>query len=152
MIFHAPDILPSGRWIKPQVRLIDIAPTIFELANVRMPEDFEGRSLLPMDNKAITPRIATGAVGLNDLIPDLDYTTVVSEEYLYIREKNNNKVEFYDLRSDPAALKNLGKSHPKAALFARLEDSESARSSEQTELDAETIRQLESLGYLNPSK
>jgi arylsulfatase A-like enzyme len=152
LIFHAPGRLPSAKRIKPQVRLIDIAPTIFELANVRVPEAFEGRSLLPMDNQAITPRIATGAVGLNDSIPDLDYTTVVSEEYLYIREKNNNKVEFYDLRSDPAALKNLGKSHPKAALFARLEDSESARSSEQTELDAETIRHLESLGYLKPSK
>jgi hypothetical protein len=71
---------------------------------------------------------------------------------LYIREKNNNIVEFYDLKADPGALKNLGKSHPKAALLARLEEGQAARSSERTELDEQTIKQLESLGYLNPSE
>jgi arylsulfatase A-like enzyme len=152
LIFHAPGRLPAGKRIRSQVRLIDIAPTIFELANIRPPEAFEGKSLLPMDDKAIGPRIATGAVGLNDSIPNLDYTTVVTEEYLYIREKKNNKVEFYDLKKDPSALNDLGISHPKAALLARLEDTGNARSSQQTELDAETIRQLESLGYLKPSK
>lgn len=151
LIFHAPGRLPAGKRISNQVRLIDIAPTIFELANIRVPEAFEGKSLLPMNDQAITSRIATGAVGLNDSIPDLDYTTVVSENYLYIREKNNNKVQFYDLKKDPAALNDLGTSHPKAALFGRLEDSGNAKSSQQTELDAETIRQLESLGYLKPS-
>ncbi len=101
-----------------------------------------------MRSDAIRDRIAISAVGLNDSIPDLDYTAVVSPEHLYVREKNNNVVEFYDLQLDPGAQHNLGTSHPKAAAYAKLEDKAVSGTTRQTELDEKTRQQLRSLGYL----
>ena len=102
-------------------------------------------------NNSITSRITTGVVGLNDSIPDLDYTTVVTPEYLYVREKTNNVVQFYDLRSDPKAKHNLGPSHPKINFYSKLEAEHTSKTTEQIELDQKTIKQLKSLGYLKSS-
>ena len=40
--------LPPGKRIEALVQLIDVAPTIFEFLNLEMPEEFEGKSLLPL--------------------------------------------------------------------------------------------------------
>ena len=101
-----------------------------------------------MRNDAIRDRGAVGAVGLNGAIPNLDYTAVVSTKHLYVREKNSNVVEFYDLQLDPGAQHNLGASHPKAAAYAKLEDSKVGGTNKQIELDDETRQQLKTLGYL----
>ena len=101
-----------------------------------------------MRNDAIRDRITRSAVGLNTSIPDLDYTAVVSPEHLYVREKTNNVVEFYDLQLDPGAQHNLGASNPKVAAYAKLEDNAVSGTTKQTDLDEKTIQQLKSLGYL----
>ncbi len=148
LILFGPDWLPTGRRISAQVRSIDIAPTLLVLANLPVPEQFDGEPLLPMRTDVLQDRIAVGAVGLNDWLPELDYGMVVSREYLYLRERNNNVIEFYDLQSDPGAKNNLGASHPKVAAYAELEEDIATRTTEQTELDQQTIDQLKSLGYL----
>ncbi len=148
LIFSWPGSLPSGVRIRPQVCSIDIGPTLFALAGLAPQEGCDGKPLLPMRNDAIQSRIAKGAVGLNDSIPDLDYTAVVSAEHLYVREKKNNVVEFYDLQLDPGAQHNLGASNPKVAAYAKLEDNAVSGTTKQTDLDEKTIQQLKSLGYL----
>ncbi len=148
LIFHWPGHLPAGKKIEAQVRSIDIAPTLFELAGIEIPSSFDGISLLPMKNDVLQDRIALSSVGLNDHLPNLDYAAVVSPQHLYLREKINNVVEFYDLKLDPAAKHNLGGSHPSAASYANLEKDIVTATTEQTELDPQTIKQLKSLGYL----
>ena len=148
LIFSWPGSLPSGVRIRPQVCSIDIAPTLFALAGLAPQEGCDGKPLLPMRNDAIQCRIAKCAVGLNDASPDLDYTAVVSAEHLYIREKKNNVVEFYDLKLDPGAQYNLGTLNPKVAAYAKLEDNAVSGITKQTDLDEKTIQQLKSLGYL----
>ena len=150
LILLWPGHLPAGVRIGVQVRSIDIAPTLLGLAGLTVPKSFDGEPLLPMEAGALEDRIAISAVGLNDGAPDSDYIAVVSREYLYVREKIKNIVEFYDLRSDPEAHNNLGQSHPEATFYAGFEDKDNAatRTSEQVELDEETREQLKSLGYL----
>jgi arylsulfatase A-like enzyme len=148
MIFFWPGGLSGGQEIDVQVSSIDIAPTLFKLAELPVPKSFHGEALLPMKRGSIKERIALSAVGLNDAIPNLDYIAVVSSEYLYIREKINNKIEFYDLQSDPRAHNNLGPSHPKVAFYAKFEGSSINHTIEQAELDQKTIEKLKSFGYL----
>ncbi len=148
LIFFSPKHFPTGIRIGAQVRSIDIAPTLLTHLGLNVPESFAGNPLLPMKNDAVQNRIALSAVGLNDNIPDLNYAAVVSRDHLYVHEKINNIIEFYDLSSDPVTKNNLGKSHPKAAFYAKLEDDTSKKTTEKTELDQQTINQLKSLGYL----
>ncbi len=140
--------LPAGIRITSQVRSIDIAPTLFAMADLPVPESFEGEPLLPMTSHALPDRIAKSFVGFNPRLPKLDYAAIVSPRYLYVRERVNNTVEFYDLQSDPGAKNNLGASHAEAASYAKLESEATIRTDEQTALDEETRRQLKALGYL----
>jgi arylsulfatase A-like enzyme len=48
LIIRYPKGLPQGRTVNKLVRLIDIYPTIMELAGLQLPEGLEGLSLLPL--------------------------------------------------------------------------------------------------------
>lgn len=148
LIFFGPDHLPQNIRIGAQVRSIDIVPTLFEMADLTIPKSFKGKPLLPMRPDAIEDRLAVSVVGLNDYIPDLDYIAVVSRKHLYIRERINDIVEFYDLRSDPKAQNDLGNSHPRAHFYVKFEDTIPRQAPKQAELDQETLEQLKSLGYM----
>lgn len=148
LVFRAPGMLPQGRRIAAQVRTIDVAPTLLELADVPVPASFEGSSLLPMQNGAVEDRVAIGAIGLHPYLPRRDYVAVVSPDSLYIRERRSGAVEVYDLREDPGALRNLGSDHPAAARLGALVRTDTAPRPAQVEIDAETRAQLEELGYL----
>lgn len=144
-----PGHLSAGKQIAAQVRLIDIAPTLFSLAGLTPLDSFDGTDMLVNESLDVQDRIAVCEVGTNDVIPDSDYVAVVSTEYLYVREKFKNKVEFYDLIADPTAKNDLGTSHSKVEFYAKLEEVGSTRGEKQTtELDEQIRRQLESLGYL----
>ena len=148
LIFHAPGMLPEGLRISAQVRGIDIAPTIYDIAGVPTPTTVEGEPLLPMADGQIKDRPAVAAVGYNDHIPDLHYIAVVTNEHLYVREKTNDVVEFYDLRTDPGALDDLGRAHPDIRMYVRIAELEERTTpTEKADLDPELMRQLKSLGY-----
>ena len=149
LVFHAPSRLPSGVRIEAQVRGIDVAPTLLSLAGIDAPASFEGEPLLPMKPGAIRDRVATGAVGLNDQVPNLDYVAVVTPDSLYVRERRNDRVEFYDLEADPGALDDLGPDHPRARLLAKLEPPPGDAKAPRKTLDPEMIEQLRSLGYID---
>lgn len=149
LVFHAPSLLPSGVRIGAQVRGIDIAPTLLALAGIAAPPSFEGETMLPMEADAIRDRVATGAVGLNDYVPELDYVAVVTPDYLYVRERRNDRIEFYDLNADPGAVDDLGRDHPRARLLAGLEPEPGGMTPPRETLDPETLEQLKSLGYID---
>lgn len=143
-----PGKLQGGTEINAQMRSIDIAPTLLELAGLDIPASFEGKVLPTSAAENAHDRLAVAEVGTNDYIPNLDYAAVVSRGYLYIHERTNNRVEFYDLLVDAGAKKNLGASHPKFGFYAKFEPKAGSEPSGKTELDELTRRQLESLGYL----
>jgi arylsulfatase A-like enzyme len=151
LVLHAPGRVPAGARIDARVRSIDVMPTLLALAGLALPEGVQGEPLLPMRPGAIRPRVARGAVGLNDQAPDRDLAAVVSDDRLYLHERRSGRVELYDLAADPGALRDLGPAHPDAARLAPLAEPDGAGAPVpgRVELDETSRQQLEALGYLD---
>jgi arylsulfatase A-like enzyme len=66
--------------IATQVRNVDIAPTLLELAGIPIPEDFEGSSLVPLATGAVSEPDRPSYAGLGvPLFPDASVQTAVSD-------------------------------------------------------------------------
>lgn len=73
-VLHVPLVMRMPFPVEPvrvatQVRNIDIAPTLLELAGVAVPESFQGRSLLPLLEGDAEPRTSYAGLGV-PLFPD----------------------------------------------------------------------------------
>jgi arylsulfatase A-like enzyme len=142
--------LPEGRRVRAQVRSIDLAPTLLELAGLPRPPTHEGLPLVPLEE--LDDRTALGAVGLNDYLPELDWAAVVSSRYLYLRERTHGRVEFYDLEADPGATRDLGPLHPELARHADREGPATPPpAASGADLDPASRERLRALGYLQDS-
>jgi len=149
LVIRAPGRIPAGERFSAQVRSIDLAPSLLELAGIPLPPGFEGESLLPGEASPLRDRIAIGAIGQNDYLPDRDYVAVVSPDRLYIRERRSGEVELYDLASDPGAQRNLGAAHPDAKRLAELVPAPDAPVPTQAPLPPDAQQRLRELGYLD---
>jgi choline-sulfatase len=155
-----PQSQPSAKTVKAtttrvaaKVRLVDIAPTLLEIAAVPVPSQMQGQSLL---------RIAKAGGG-NDQpvysrsdLPQRGFGWSALEswragKYLYVRAP---KAELYDLAADPAAAHNLAQSS-KATLdtmasqldnFDRHFNGEARKAS--GGLTSSEMQKLASLGYI----
>jgi choline-sulfatase len=147
-----PAAKPATTRVAAKVRLVDIAPTLLEIAAIPVPSQMPGQSLLrvakaggggdlPSYSRADLPQRGFGWSPLESWR---------ASKYLYIRAP---KPELYDLTADPGATHNLAQTS-KATLdtmaaqldnFDRRFSGESAKSS--TELSLSERQKLESLGY-----
>jgi tetratricopeptide (TPR) repeat protein len=137
-------------------RLVDVAPTILEIAGVGVPSQMQGQSLLRIaKTNADQP-----AYSITDFPQrGFGWSTLESwraGKYLYIRAP---KPELYDLTTDPGATRNLAQTS-KATLetiagqldaFDR-RFSESGRASGGSELTSSEMQKLASLGYVGLQK
>ena len=55
MVVYAPGMVPAGKTNEVVVRNLDLAPTFLELAGTDLPEQFEGKSFLPLATGAVKP-------------------------------------------------------------------------------------------------
>ncbi len=98
LLIRAPGIAP--RRVSDLVELIDLTPTLAELAGVaRAPEAsrFQGRSLVPaLDGRPLTPKLAF----TRTLWAKPRYS-VRSDRFKLIWDTRTGATELYDLRSDP---------------------------------------------------
>jgi len=141
-----------------KVRLVDIAPTLLEIAAIPVPSQMQGQSLL---------RIAKASGNAGDQpvysrsdLPQRGFGWSPLEswragKYLYIRAP---KPELYDVAADPGAAHNLAQTS-KATLdtmaaqldnFDRHFSGEAAKSS--AELSSSEMQKLASLGYVGLQK
>jgi len=149
LILSGANRLAAGSRLRGQVRSIDLAPTVLQLVGVGAPESFDGTPL-PFDaDREEGDRVAVSSVGLNYNVPDSHFVAVVSGAHLFIRERVQGGVEFYDLGGDPGARKDLGYEHPEAGRYAEIERALFLEETGQEELEPETVDALRSLGYLN---
>jgi arylsulfatase A-like enzyme len=170
MIVRAPG-RGEGQKLEPFVGLIDLAPTLLELAGVReMFSKISGRSLaglFPTETPA--PALASKpvfselnasplscppgqrAAGRNC---DYDGTSVRDSAHAYIKIGASNGEHLYSLRDDRSEQKDLavGEGAAELARYRELASTfagKAVAAHTPTELDTETQRRLEALGYMD---
>ncbi|HXV64808.1 MAG TPA: sulfatase-like hydrolase/transferase [Vicinamibacteria bacterium] len=144
---------PAGHRVEGQVRTVDIAPTILELAGVESPEEIDGVSLFRyLDADTETPVTAYGET----FVPRFNYNW---SELRFLRTDRYKVIdaprrELYDLAADPEELNNLwsdslpAEARPLVRELGSLVDADQDVVHATLELDEETARRLESLGYV----
>ena len=153
LLIKLPENQTAAKKVTAKVRLVDVAPTILEIAGVPVPSQMQGQSLL---------RIARAGGGSDQPVysrSDLSQRgfgwSILESwragKYLYIRAP---KPELYDMTSDPAASHNLAQSS-KATMdtmasqldsFDRKFSGQGGKSA--SELSSTEMQKLASLGYV----
>jgi len=154
LLLKLPQNQLAGKRVASKVRLVDIAPTLLEVASIPVPSQMQGESLLriakssgadePVYSRTDFPQRAFGWSSLESWR---------AGKYLYIRAP---KPELYDLSTDAGATKNLAQSS-KATLdtmAAQLDsfDRHFTASGKSTELSSSEVQKLASLGYVGLQK
>jgi hypothetical protein len=109
LLIKLPEAQPAPKRVSARVRLIDVAPTLLEIAGIPVPSQMQGQSLL---------RIAKSAGGADQPVysrsdlPQHGFGWSPLEswragKYLYIRAP---KPELYDTEADPGEVHNLAQS------------------------------------------
>lgn len=150
--------LPKAQMAKhvaARVGLVDVAPTVLEVAGVPVPSQMQGQSLLRIAKAASAP---DQPVYARSDFPQRGFGWSSLEswragKYLYIRAP---KPELYDLSTDPGATKNLAASS-KATLetiAAQLDsfDHHFTQGGKTAELTSSEMQKLASLGYVGLQK
>jgi choline-sulfatase len=159
LVVRLPEAHPAAKRVAAKVRLVDIAPTLLEIAAIPVPSQMQGQSLLriakssgggggdqPIYSRSDLPQRGFGWSPLESWR---------AGKYLYIRAP---KPELYDLTADPGAAHNLSQIS-KATLdtmaaqldgFDRHFSGEASKSS--AELSSSEMQKLASLGYVGLQK
>ncbi|HXP17647.1 MAG TPA: sulfatase-like hydrolase/transferase [Terriglobales bacterium] len=159
LLLKLPQNQAAGKRVRVHARLVDIAPTILEIAGVTIPSQMQGQSLLriakanasadqPVYSMTDFPQRAFGWSALESWR---------TGKFLYIRAP---RPELYDLSGDPGAARNLAESS-KATLetIASQLDAFDRRFSDPgnaavggPELTSSEMQKLASLGYVGLQK
>jgi arylsulfatase len=118
LVFSQPGSLPQGLVSQALVELIDLAPTLLEMAAVPAPQRMQGRSLLPLLSAQSDPQRHRDAVrceyyrALNPDVEgrDLDgtYATMIRDQrYKLAVYHDRDAGELFDLQEDPGEFQNL---------------------------------------------
>jgi choline-sulfatase len=111
LIFAGPGVNAGARTTKP-AELLDIYPTLVELAGLPKKEDLDGISLMPQLKDPNAPRERPAITTHNH-----DNHGVRSENWRYIRYADGSE-ELYDMKNDPNEWDNLAADPKHAAVIA----------------------------------
>jgi choline-sulfatase len=156
LLLKLPQNQSAGKRVTARARLVDIAPTILEVAGVPIPSQMQGQSLVriakgnadqPVYSISSFPQQAFGWSALESWR---------AGKFLYVRAP---RPELYDLSADPGATRNLAQTS-KATLetiAGQLEAfdrrfSDSGNTSGSSELTSSEMQKLASLGYVGLQK
>ena len=169
LVFSWPDAIASGRRVADTVQLLDVAPTILQLAAIPLPDTMQGQSLAPLLSASddAAPWQARPAIGEWKRRRDqqgggIDAFSIVDGGWKLIhnveRPDGYPEYELYDHRADPLDQNDLAAEHPDRveqlaakldawhtwALENRLPTSEEAMEG----MSDEELKRLRSLGYI----
>ncbi|WP_165441697.1 sulfatase [Rubinisphaera italica] len=106
LFIHAPEMSADGQTCQQPTTLTDLFPTLCELADLPIPEQCEGVSLVPQIRK---PEELTNRLSLTSHCFGSDQTpshAISDTQYRYIHYADGFE-ELYDLNADPNEFKNL---------------------------------------------
>jgi len=164
LIVRLPEANPAAKRVPARVtgkvRLVDIAPTLLEIAAIPVPSQMQGQSLLRIAKSTSSGSSGDQPVYSRSDLPQRGFGWSPLEswragKYLYVRAP---KPELYDVAADPGAAHNLAQTS-KATLdtmaaqldnFDRHFSGEAGKSS--AELSSSEMQKLASLGYVGLQK
>ncbi|MFT7668887.1 MAG: arylsulfatase A-like enzyme [Planctomycetota bacterium] len=153
--------LPTGM-IEENVELVDLLPTLFEACGLPLPEDLDGRSLMPTilgeqkGRRFLVAQTTFREWTTEGTVTNLTKRVVVEPgKWFLIHDYAAGTVETYSLGDDPACLNDLAGEQPQEVidLLSSLESRDlgetgaAFRAPESREFSAEMKAQLEKLGY-----
>jgi arylsulfatase A-like enzyme len=157
LLIKLPGSASGGKRIDSRVGLVDVAPTILNLARLAIPSEMQGKSLLPLLSPSRAP---DGGQAEPMAYAETDYPrrafgwsslrAVRKGKYLYIQAP---EAELYDQETDPEAAHNMSATSKAVAetLAAQLNEFRNRTSQTLVELakpDPEQVQKLQALGYV----
>ena len=158
LIFSCPSLVPEGKVVEDQVRLIDIMPTILDFLHLEKNKEIQGASLIGLIKGEI--KSLNLPAYSESLYAKLHYNwsplkSFRTEEWKYIKSP---APELYRIRDDPQELVNLAGSRMDVVkeLDNRLTEFLAATTVSTVKettmaMDEETRRKMMSLGYIGDS-
>lgn len=152
LLIKPPSGVGTPRRVDGAAGHVDLAPTILDALGVdHDPAEFDGLSLWPVLVGASDR--ATGAPSLSHLeLADESLRSVVAGRWKLIEDLKRERRMLFDVEQDAAELDDLSVETPlRTGVLGqerlRLEQALEAESADELELDEETKKQLEALGY-----
>jgi arylsulfatase A-like enzyme len=146
-----------GRTVETQVSLLDLVPTVCDIAGAPIPEEVEGRSLVPLLRGEEMEELPAFSEVLHTTI--FQKKSIRHDGYKLIYDIESEAVELYDVRDDPGEQVDLAEQEPEivARMMTNLEAwmvhsaqvaAELPRQRPLSEtLDEETRQRLRNAGY-----
>jgi N-acetylglucosamine-6-sulfatase len=109
-IVRAPWLVPGPGSRRKQMALnIDIAPTLLDVAGVPIPQDMDGKSLVPMLTAPETSGRASFPLEFWRYFPEStpSYSGVRTQRYKYVEFERGREPWLFDLQQDPGEQANL---------------------------------------------
>ncbi len=175
LIWKSPVFIQKGRKIVQPAGLIDIYPTLLDSLGMPVPHELQGMSLVSMLQGGHYPArsfiaeashlknqkciIKEGHAYLYNKFPPLGENLFDLHRFLYVWRSifQSRPDALYDLRKDPGEENNIAGNYPEkteglqAELLQKLESYTARRllfKPQRSRLDAKTIEELRSLGYI----
>jgi choline-sulfatase len=106
MIIRAPGLLPKGTVVNADVEMMDIAPTLLDLAGAKPDPKMQGATLTPLvfDEVGVAPRAA--------LTVDGQVARGLKVDRYRLIHKGPGRMELYDEFADPREQKDVAADHP----------------------------------------
>jgi choline-sulfatase len=106
MIIRAPGLLPRGTVVEGDVEMMDIAPTLLDLAGAKPDPKMQGATLVPLvfDEVGVAPRAA--------LTVDGQVARGLKVDRYRLVHKGPGRMELYDEFADPREQKDVAADHP----------------------------------------
>ena len=125
-IVNAPRIIKSsGEINRKSVMVMDIMPTILDLAHIAYPKTYKGRTIKAMRGVSLKPLLEGKEADLSRPVHFFYKDTAAYIEYPWkIVTKDMKKIELYNLEKDRAELNNLAEQMPEklSTLKAAMQD------------------------------
>ncbi len=156
LLLKLPQNQSAGKRVAVRTRLVDVAPTILEIAGLSVPSQMQGQSLLRITKSNTEQPVYSGSTFPQQAFGWSAIESWRAGKYLYIKAP---KPELYDLSADPGASRNLAQTS-KATLdtiAGQLEAfdrrfSAASNTSSGPELTSSEMQKLASLGYVGLQK